>query len=434
MADLAKLRALEELNPWWLTGEVPSGLLGLERREHLAEITRNLDKDDVTIVSGIRRSGKTTLLYQTIASLLREKKVNPRNILLVNCDDATMENLFEGVHDIVSTFNASAEGKKYVFLDEVQYFRDWERQLKNAYDRFRKTVKLVVSGSSAVLSKSRDMYLLTGRFWPVSVHPFSFREFLELKGVKLQDAADWYAEYAPLDLDRRLQQYLEYGGFPQIITEDDPAEKTKIARLYLETIIYKDIIKLWEVKDAAALERLCRFLLQNIGQRFSYRRVADTLQTNLKTTQNYIEYLSNSFLICFVEHYSGSSAQQIKKEKKVFAADNALHTAFFKAGDFGSLAENAVFNHLKRKHAKLHYWKNKHEADFVFEDDGVPVPVEVKYQRALNPEDFKCFHSFFKHFSSSRGGVLVTRNDFGTKRTDDGRTIRIVPLWLFLLE
>ena len=435
--DISKLRTFEGLNPWWTNREVPTDLCGIERNQYLDQIKKYLEKEEIELISGTRRSGKTTVIYQTIRYLIQDKGVSPRNILLVNCDETVVKDNFKDIADIISTFNESISEKKYVFLDEVQYFDDWEQQLKNAFDRFRKNVKLVVSGSSALLSKSKKLYFLTGRFIPINVYPFSFREFLEIKGIRFQKKGDidkQYREYAPLDLDKKLQQYLIYGGFPRIVFEEQPDERIKTAKLYYETILYKDILKMWEVKDVTALEKIGRFTLQNIGQRFSYRKISEALQTNLQTTQNYIDYLTNSFLIYLVEYYAKSSAMQIKKEKKIFTIDNILHTAHFGYKEIGSLAENLVFVSLIRNGHKVNYWKNKTEVDFIIEVNGIPIPIEVKYQQKINPDDLNGIYSFFQHYKNAKEGILITKNEFGTQKTKDGRRIKLIPLWLYLLN
>lgn len=437
MTDISKLNTFTGLNPWWSAHEVPSDLCGIKREQYLLQITKYLEKEEIELISGIRRSGKTTLLYQTIQHLIKEKKIQSQNILLVNCDEAIIKDKFEDLLEIVSTFNDSTEGKKYVFLDEIQYFENWEQQLKNLFDRFRKNVKLVVSGSSAMLSKSKNLYFLTGRFIAIHVYPFSFKEFLEIKGVELpeyKNTEDQYKKYVKLDLDKQLQQYLLYGGFPGIVLEDQKDEKFKTTKRYYETILYKDILKLWEVQDVTALEKIGRFLLQNVGQRFSYRKISDALQINLKTTQNYIDYLCHSFLIYMMEYYAQSSALQIKKEKKVFTIDNILHTAYYGSENIGSLAENLVFGDLIRRDFKVNYWKNKTEVDFVIEKEGLPMPIEVKYQQTINSEDFKGIYSFFKHYSKTKDGILITKNEFGQRKTEDGKTITLIPLWLYLLR
>jgi hypothetical protein len=434
MADIADLRIFAELNPWWTSREVPSHLTGLPRPLYLEKIKKDVDKDEITILSGIRRAGKTTLLYQLTDHLLTSG-LSPRNILLVNCDEVILGETFQDIHSILSAFNDSASGKKYVMLDEVQYFSKWELQLKNAFDRFRGQIKIIVSGSSAVLTKSKDLYHLTGRSLPISLFPMSFPEFLQMNGIGITGTTmeEKYKICAPLNLDSHLQKYLLYGGFPRIIAEESVEEKQRLAKLYYETIIYKDIIRLWEIKDVAALERLGRFLLQHIGQRFSYRKISDALGTNLQTTQNYIEYLSNSFLVYLIPYYSADQATRIKKEKKVFAIDNILHTAYFDSQNPGALAENLVFIHLLKRGQLPTYWKDKVEVDFIIEHAGRPVPLEIKYQNTISKEDFKGLASFFRKHEKADEGILITRDNFGNEDVG-GKKVRLVPLWLFLLE
>jgi len=125
---------------------------------------------------------------------------------------------------------------------------------------------------------------------------------------------------------------------------------------------------------------------------------------------------------------------QIKKEKKVFTVDNILHTSYFGYENIGVLAENSVFVHLLKKGGRINYWKNKTEVDFVVEEKGSPLPIEVKYQETISSADVKGLYSFFKHFEDSKEGLLITKNDFGVQMTKDGRIIKLIPLWLYLLE
>jgi uncharacterized protein len=433
---------MERSSPWWVTGTIDEAELGVERAAYLSGIMHEMNSEMVLVLAGIRRSGKTTLIKQAIGQLMAQG-VSPRRILYLSLDAFEVKQAFESIEEIADAFVTLApKGKLYLFLDEVHYFPDWESQVKSVFDRYKKRLKLAITGSSATLIKSKKSAALTGRNVPITVYPFSFREFVSLKNPKLPHPKSSFAEnYKTFSqsqdyLEKLLYEYLAYGGFPQICTTADTPDKKKYLQLYFDDIIFKDIIKIWGVKDANAISNLGLFLLQAncISQRFSYRKISEANGTDINTTMNYAGYLGLSYLFFFVEFYSKSLASRFKKEKKVFAIDTGLSNARFPSGNFGALAENAAFLQLLRSGKNVYYWKNTHEVDLISDEFGKePVPIEVKYQNEINPEDFKGIYSFFKKFENVKYGFMVTKDKFETIKTKDGRTVQLVPLWLFLL-
>ncbi len=433
-----RLSLFAPLNPWWRTSEIPSSWIGLLRKKYSAEILKWIDDDFMQVISGIRRSGKTTLIYQVLDTLIKEKKLEPQNILFVNCDDVKVRESFKYLTDIAEVFETLGEGKKLIVLDEVQYYEKWEQQCKNIYDTYKGRIKFLISGSSATLRTSKDLHFLTGRIMPITVNPFSFEEFLWAKKLVLPKIsmnfdAD-YKKLVQLGLDTFVHEYLEFGGFPEIVFAASE-KKNQIAKEYLDEVIYKDIVKLWEIKDVKNLEKVALFLTQNVGQRFSYRKIANAVGENKNTTQNYLHYIEESYLLRLIEYYAKSTAQQFRKEKKIALVDPIFHTSRFGLANIGPLAENCVYMHLEKGEWRIFYWKNTYEVDFVVENaKGEITPIEVKYQNEINTEDFKGLYSFFKRFKKVKYGIMVTKDQFEAHVTKDGRTIQLVPLWLFLLS
>ena len=434
---------MERASQWWTTGSVDRSELGIERSFYLKDIMHELDSELILVLTGIRRAGKTTLLTQAIQSLIN-KGVKPKQILYLSLEAFEVKQAFKSITEIADAFSTIAGSEKlYLFLDEVHYFDDWETQVKTVYDRFKKRMKITISGSSATLLKSKKSTALTGRNVPMTVYPFSFQEFIALKNPTLPAPNDVFEETWKLfsqhrdSMEKLLYEYLAYGGFPQICTTPDAADKKKYLQISFDDIIFKDIVKVWEIKDVNAISNLALYLLQSkcIAQRFSYRKISGANEIDINTMMNYAGYLNLCYMFFFVEFYSKSLANRFRKEKKVFAIDTGLSNARFPSENFGSLAENAVFLQLLRSGENISYWKNTYEVDLVAEEFGKePLPIEVKYQNEINPEDFKGLHSFFKHFEKVKYGIMVTKNTFETRKTKDGRIIQLVPLWLFLLS
>ncbi len=411
-----RLSLFSPLNPWWRTSEVPSSWTGLPRKKYLTEMLKWIDDDFMQVISGIRRSGKTTLIHQVLNAIIKEKTFAPQNVLFVNCDDIKVRESFKYLADIAEGFESLGEGKKLIVLDEVQYYEKWEQQCKNIYDTYKGGIKFFISGSSATLRTSKDLHFLTGRIMPITINPFSFEEFLLAKKLALPKISmNFDADYktlVQLNLGAFVHEYLEFGGFPEIVFAA-PEKKSQIAKEYLDEVIYKDIVKLWEIKDVKNLEKVALFLTQNVGQRFSYRKIADAVGENKNTTQNYLHYIEESTLLRLIEYYAKSTAQQFRKEKKIALVDPVFHTSRFGMANIGPLAENCAGMDLEKGNLRVFYWKNAYEVDFVAENArGEITPIEVKYQNEINAEDFRGLHSFFKHFEKVKCGIMVTKDRF----------------------
>ncbi len=434
---------MERASPWWTTRTVDKLELGVERPAYLKDILHELDSELILVLTGIRRCGKTTLVKQAIQNLIK-KGVNPKQILYLSLEAFEVKQAFKSITEIADAFSTIAGGERlYLFLDEVHYFNDWETQVKTVFDRFKKRMKIIVSGSSATLLKSKKATALTGRNVPITVYPFSFREFVSLKNQNLPAAKESFEENLKIfsqhrdSIEKLLYEYLAYGGFPQICTTADTADKKKYLQISFDDIIFKDIAKVWEIRDVNAISNFALYLLQSncIAQRFSYRKISGANEIDINTTMNYAGYLNICYLFFFIEFYSKSLANRFRKEKKVFAIDTGLSNARFPTDNFGPLAENAVFLQLLRKGRNIYYWKNSNEVDLVAQEFGKePLPIEVKYQNEINKEDFKGLHSFFKHFPKANYGLMVTKNKFESIKTKNGQTIQLIPLWLFLLS
>lgn len=433
--------AMERASPWWSGSAIGNEELGVIRDDYLNKIMQEINSEMILVLTGIRRSGKTTLLMQTIDSLMKNG-TNPKRILYLSLEAFETKQAFKSITEIADAFAAIApEGRLYLFLDEVHYFKEWEDQVKTVFDRFKKRIKVVISGSSTALLKSKKATALTGRNVPLSIYPFSFREFVRLKKPALPKPRDSFAENFKLFLTHRdaleklLYEYLAYGGFPQICTTAETEAKKKYLSLIFDDIIFKDVAKIWEIKDINALNNLALYLLQSncIAQRFSYRKISSANEIDINTTMNYAGYLSICYLFFFAEFYSKSLANRFRKEKKVFAIDTGLSNARFQSEDFGPLAENAVFLQLLRRGKNVFYWNNSREVDLVAEEFGKPLlPIEVKYQNGIRGEDLKGLFSFFRRFKKAGYGIIVTKNKYGLIEKEK-KTIQLVPLWLFLL-
>jgi predicted AAA+ superfamily ATPase len=442
--DISKKQILAKYNAWWETGNVPKDKVGVARSELLGRALQGLDTDLIKIIFGIRRSGKTFLVHQVINSLL-ESGTPPKNILYVSLDSFEIQRGFGSLLEIVQDYCGEDDEEKFLFIDEVQYFDKWEIQLKNIYDSMKGRANLFVTGSSSFVIKTKKADPLLGRNVELHVFPLSFAEYVRLKNpaMKIRAIGSFEQDYAGLSFSinaiaRSLDAYLLSSGFPEVVINGVRNEQ-QYFELYLSDIFIKDIARFWEIKDMPALETTAKFALQNVGQRFSYTKIANALNQNTQAVMNYVGHLSSCQMVRFVEYYSKSYASRAKKEKKVYAIDHGFSNFLFKQQNQGGIVENVVFVHLLRNAGPLapgiFYWKSKYEVDFVIEGpEGEITPIEVKYQNEISPEDYRGLYSFFKHFKKVKYGIMVTKSRFEAHKAKEGRTIQLVPLWLFLLS
>ena len=198
---------------------------GIIREKYFLKIRKYLDTGEILVLNGVRRSGKTTILFQTVDELVLKRGVSPEKILFVNCDDPLLSEFENPLETVIDTYRKDvyAGDDAWLILDEVQSIDGWERWIKSYYDR--KMFKIIISGSSSYLMDSGLSVLLSGRYLPVSVYPLDFSEFLMFKGF------DYYTDPVALAGDKYkimnyLSDYLKSGGFPQVVWQDDDEIRT----------------------------------------------------------------------------------------------------------------------------------------------------------------------------------------------------------------
>ena len=419
---------LTTLNPWW-TG------LGFEtgkpRYSYFSKIQRYLETGEIMVLSGVRRSGKTTLLFQTIKYLIDDLSVPPRNILFVNCDEPEISSLENPLLKVVDTYRKEipARGLIYLVFDEIQSIPEWERIIKSLYDR--KTYKIIISGSSSYLLDSQLSTLLSGRFLPVPVFPLDFREYLSFRGIDITDD--------PVELVARkyeilnhLKRYLREGGFPIVVLQEDERTKNDYLKAYYDSIVYRDIIRVNEIRNQKALAGLLHYLFTNITAPYSYRRLKDLLGIDLDAVQDYIHFAEMARILFEVRHFAYSLQPQTRPNRKIYCIDNGLRNAvsFRFSEDEGKLAENLVFVELLRSGTTPFYWKKKKEVDFVVKGpDNLLTAINVSYTDAIHEREKEGLREFAAEYGEMEKELIILTKD--TEQTDDN--INLIPLWKWLL-
>jgi len=443
-------RSIIERNAWWVTGKVPEALLGIQRTEYLEKITERLKDRKILAVLGIRRSGKSTLLYQSISWLLAEG-INPENIFYINADDLmkpSRENL-EHALDFCQQKNMVSlkDEKVYVFIDEIQAVKEWQLLLKKFYD-LKYAAKFVVSGSSSSLIYKDSSESLAGRIGFLDVFPLTFREFLQFNDVSVPkvklDLRSLKDEYYELSLKQNeilgyLAQYLKVGGFPEWFEVKNEDMWFKIlSEEYMSLLLYKDIVKVFNIRDPLLLESIFKFVAAHSGERFSYLGIAKEANGDKETSKQYIYHLANSRMIYLSGYYTRSKKAAERKEKKIYFCDIGLKNSFVKPQNIGFDAENSAFLHCIKAvsedlFGKVFYWfdENRYETDIIMSCKSKMIPIEVKYRESFDVKDLKGLVSFCNEFGN-RHAFVVTKSMLDEMYVEDIR-VTFVPLWLFLL-
>jgi hypothetical protein len=424
--------ALEESirswNPWWSDPGALPRLSGI-CRDVTAAILRSMKLRHVKDIVGIRRSGKSTVMYQVMDSLVKEG-ARAKDLLLLNFDDIEQRDAPFG--DILTAALKLSPDATHLFLDEVQMKDGWERWVRTLYDtrRFR---QILVSGSSASLLSEESGQALTGRHMTFEVSTFSFREYLRSSGWDRFDR-DSLESQKPRLLNLQAR-YLDEGGFPETLGRD-AFERKRILQTLFEDILARDIVAR-SGADRTAAERIAYYLISNPAREFSVRSVANAANVPKDTVARYLPALAGSLLIHELGRFAWSLKRHFRQNRKVFCADTGLSRAvsFSAQGDRGHILENAVFLALRKPAEKLFYWKDDmgREVDFV---RGGKAPLVQSCldpsQAATRAREETALFAGMAALKSKEG--LVVTEDFEEETRRDGKVIRYVPLWAFLLE
>jgi predicted AAA+ superfamily ATPase len=327
-------------------------------RAALSIASRHATLPHAVVVSGVRRSGKSTLLNQIISDLYK------KGVYYFNFEDERLVDFdVDDFNHLYEVFLELYGDKKIFFFDEVQNVPQWEVFVRRMQG---KGCKFFITGSNASLLSKELGTKLTGRNVNVELFPFSFREFLSFKGFHLsKNGLSLTSERAAIK--KYFAEYLKYGGMPEYLKYQDT---TLLKRLY-EDILYRDIVARYGIKQVKPLRELGLYFLSNIGGTFSYNNLKNVLGLgSMNTIKRYADFMENSYLIFLVSKFSYSLKQQFVSLKKIYCIDNGLSeaVAFQFSKNKGKFLENLVFLELRRKFQEIYYYKttNNLEVDFLF--------------------------------------------------------------------
>lgn len=384
------------------------------KREALKEIRSKKKLPHVIVITGIRRSGKSTLLRQII-----KEHYDDSEFYYVNFEDERLFNFqAKEFNQIYETLIELFGQKKTFFIDEIQNVPGFELFVRRFYeDGF----KFYITGSNAKLLSKEIGTRLTGRHVNITVNPFSFKEVLKAKQIKVEET---HTTKARATIKKEFTEYLIKGGMPEYIMHNDPET---IIRVY-EDIVIKDIAVRYKVENIGLLKELYQYLISTISQRFSYNSLRRFMTiSSANTIKKYIDYLEETYLINQVNKFDYSMKKRIVNDKKVYAIDNGFvqNIAIKFTKDNGWLLENLVFNELKKKN-DVFYFSGAHECDFITDNKAYQVCWNLN--SANKDREINGLKEAMKHIKTDKGIILTSNQE----EIIDNITVK--PVWKWLLE
>lgn len=398
-------------------------------REKLDFAKKYLDSDLIKVITGARRAGKSIFSFL----LLKDK-----NFAYLNFDDDQLLKIKNYDEIVKAIFEVYSESK-YILFDEIQNLEKWEIFVNKLQ---RRGYNLILTGSNAKLLSKELGTVLTGRYIPIEIFPFSFREFLVAKNFKVKKEYLKIPEVKGKILGY-LDEYLKKGGFPEVVLKNLPAET------YLETlfdaILFKDVVKRYKVRFSQEIYDLAVYLISNFCSEFSFNKLKNILKfRSTNTLQKYLKYLEEAYLFFPLNRFSFKVKEQIKSPRKIYLVDNGfiLAKAFRFSQNTGRLMENLVFVEILRRGYRINrdvfYYqtRNKKEVDFVLKKG---VNVEELIQVCYEINNFEVRKREIKSlFEASEelkcDNLSIITWDYEAEDEFKGKKIKFIPLWKWLLS
>lgn len=404
------------------------------------EIEIKPTKNFIVSIIGPRRAGKTYSLYNLI---LNELKLKPEEFIFMDFEDAQLVGI--DLEDILEAVNVHQEeyGKKpkYIFLDEVQNVKNWSRAVRSLFET--KNYFIFISGSSSKLLSKELSTSLRGRAITYSILPFSFREYLSYKNFQFKKT---YTTSEENKIKNHLRNYLKNGGFPDIIIEEELADK--FFDEYIDLVVFRDLIERYNIKNVFGVRFLIKSLVSSFAKEFSIHKIfndfkSQDIEISKKTLYNYLSYLEDSFFSFSLKKFSYSEKTSELSISKAFINDTGLvnYVLVNFSENIGRLMENCVFlKLLRKKHNKpkleLFYWRDKgKEVDFVVKK-GKKINKLIQVCYTVENEDTKEreIKNLLKASNELKCKELaIITWDYENLEKKNGKEIKFIPLWKWLL-
>ncbi|KGK91571.1 ATPase [Desulfosporosinus sp. HMP52] len=353
----------------------------INRELYLEQLRSFIDRPLIKVLTGIRRSGKSSLLIM-LKEELKNRGVSDENIIFINFESMEYSDIdnAKSLYSFIKS-SVSSNHKCYLLLDEIQEVKDWEKAINSFLVDCN--VDIYITGSNSRLLSSELATYIAGRYIEIKVSPLSFKEVLEFKRT--------LTGTEPPDIQKELVQFIRMGGFPIIhtagYTHDDVY---KIINDIYASAILRDIVQRNRIRNIELLEKIVKYVFENLGSIFSAKKVADYFKNQMRkvdieTVYNYLNALEGAFIIYRVPRYDLRGKEVLQTNEKYFIGDQGLKYAMmgYRDRDISGILENIVFLELKRKGYQVYVGKfDDKEIDFVAVKREQKVYVQVAYKLA----------------------------------------------------
>lgn len=382
----------------------------LKRKEVVREKLKQvkLTPGFAVIISGIRRSGKSTLLKQLMSGISDYHYLNFEDPRLVSFE-------LEDFQKLDSIFRQKYGNNKTYFFDEIQNIEKWELHVRSLLD---KRCKVMITGSNASLLSRELGTRLTGRHMNISLFPFSYNEFLLFTNRK--------------PALKSFQDYMSKGGFPEYLR----LMSDEVLHQLLNDILVRDIAVRYGVRNIKELKEIALYLISNSGKKFSFNSLKNMFNLgSVNSVSSYLSYFEDSYLMFTVPRFSYSLKKQRVNPKKIYCIDNGLicaNTTSF-SEDKGRVLENLVYISLKRKNNEIFYFQDKNECDFLIKQAAnITDAIQVCYKldEDNKTREINGLIQAMETFSLEQGMILTLKQE--DQFNIDGRIIKVVPVWKWL--
>jgi predicted AAA+ superfamily ATPase len=445
-----RIERLQYENPWWTTGQVQGIYQLMSRRLYFDLFYPHVKETDIkraVVLMGPRRVGKTVMMLHAIQQLIDEK-IDPQKIFFVAIDNPIYMHL--SLSDLLlmaqQAVNLDSLAGCFVFFDEIQYLKDWERHLKVLVDQYP-TTKFIVSSSAAAALRLQSSESGAGRFTDFMLPPLTFHEYIYLKDLNhlIQNKEILYAGkhipyYTTHDnkaLNREFFNYLNFGGYPEVVlSEKIQGDMGRYVKNdIVDKVLLRDLPSLYGIKDVQELNSFFSYLAYNTGNEFSFEKLGKDSGIQKEVIKKYLEYLEAAFLIKVI-YKVDDNAKRFKRVTsfKVYLTNPSLRTALFSPiiesdQETGNMVETSIFSqwmHMQNMDLKYARWKlgrSEGEVDMVSIDNKLFKPqwcVEIKWSNRYFDKAAELVSLlFFCKKNDFKAAVVTTIDILGNKQVDD---------------
>ena len=407
----------------------------IERDIHI-----DLGIEKIIAIAGSRRSGKTYLMFQCMNELLK-KGVKDDNIIYANFENERLVGVVASDLDkllIAHKELFNPDGTIYIFLDEIQVVENWYKWIRKIYDTGK--YRIIVSGSSSELLSSEIATSLAGRNLTYTVYPFSFKEYVTAKGVKINKLQKYSIEKGTIF--KIMDDFLEYGSFPEIAMIQEVSRKLELLSSYFDAIFFRDIVRRYGVREIGELNIFLRILSSSYASYFSSVKAFNYFRSTGRrisriTLLNFLDYSRSVFLVDILEKYEKSARKRITMQSKTYITDIGI-SRLFSGIDKGRALENAVFMELLRNVSttdRINYLRLKSgkEVDFILTGKTTEL-IQVSYEVSDSSTRSRETSALVEAATALglNAGKIITY-DYEGEESINGILIQYIPFWIWAL-